>query len=159
MTWTPNMKLSCRFTGGQAATTVGGREVDFYWVRMTWVKDRVAHTPDRTIPDTLCQYVRCYLMMLIGVFLFTDKSATLVPLRWLPLLEDFDRCSWLSWESALLCRTYYSLCIAASCDVTDIVGCMPLLVWWIYHRFLSFSLVGYDVVRFPLVSRYAYIGR
>ncbi|KAL4277103.1 hypothetical protein AHAS_Ahas20G0273700 [Arachis hypogaea] len=59
--------------------------------------DRVAHTPDGAVPETLHQYVRCYLIMLIRGFLFTNELATLVPLRWLPLLEDFDRCYRLSW--------------------------------------------------------------
>ncbi|KAL4373467.1 hypothetical protein AHAS_Ahas05G0084700 [Arachis hypogaea] len=30
-------------------------------------------------------------------FLFIDKSATLFPLRWLSLLEDFHRCNQLLW--------------------------------------------------------------
>ncbi|RYR23571.1 hypothetical protein Ahy_B03g068774 [Arachis hypogaea] len=59
-------------------------------VRITWLRDRVAHIPDGTALETLRQCARCYLMMLIGGFLFTDKSATLVSLRWLPLLEDFN---------------------------------------------------------------------
>ncbi|KAL4315141.1 hypothetical protein AHAS_Ahas15G0155400 [Arachis hypogaea] len=57
-------------------------------------------------------------------------------------------------ESALLCYTYHSLCTAASHDVTCIAGCMPLLVSWIYHRFPCFSPAGYDVVKFPLASKY-----
>ncbi|RYR12095.1 hypothetical protein Ahy_B04g069621 isoform B [Arachis hypogaea] len=56
--------------------------------------------------------------------------------------------------SALLCHTYHSLCTATSRNVTDIAGCMPLLVSWIYHRFPCFSPTGYDVVRFPLASKY-----
>ncbi|KAL4329691.1 hypothetical protein AHAS_Ahas13G0325400 [Arachis hypogaea] len=73
----------------------GGKQV--FGVRTTWLGDRMAHTPDGAAPETLRQYARCYLMMLIEGFSFTDKSATFVLLRWLPLLEDFDRCSWLSW--------------------------------------------------------------
>ncbi|XLS46312.1 hypothetical protein HN51_003177 [Arachis hypogaea] len=87
---------------------------------MTWMRDKVAHVPAKADLDTLLQYVRCYLMMLIGGFLFTNKSAILVLLRWLPLLENFHRYSQLSWESALLCHTYHLLCTAAGRDVTDI---------------------------------------
>ncbi|KAL4343388.1 hypothetical protein AHAS_Ahas11G0073400 [Arachis hypogaea] len=93
---------------------------------MTWLRDRVAHIPDGVASETLRQYARY-------------KSATLVPLRWLPLLEDFDRCSQLSCEYALLYHTYHS-CTAASRNVMDIAGCISLLVSLIYHRFPCFSL-------------------
>ncbi|XP_025634914.1 protein MAIN-LIKE 2-like [Arachis hypogaea] len=66
----------------------GGKQV--FAVRMMWLRDQVAHISDGAASETLRQYIQCYLMMLIGGFLFTDKSATIVPLRWLSLLEDFD---------------------------------------------------------------------
>ncbi|KAL4336865.1 hypothetical protein AHAS_Ahas12G0052900 [Arachis hypogaea] len=92
-------------------------------------------------------------MMLIGRFLFIDKSATLVPLIWLLLLEDFDHCRWLSWESALLPYTYHSLCTAFRRDVTGIAGCISLVLSWIYQIFQSFCLVGYNILKFPLAVR------
>ncbi|QHO44888.1 uncharacterized protein DS421_6g174540 [Arachis hypogaea] len=54
--------------------------------------------------------------------------------------------------SALPCHTYHS-CTAAGHDVTDTAGCMPLLISWIYHRFMCFSPVGYDVARFSIAAR------
>ncbi|KAL4394051.1 hypothetical protein AHAS_Ahas02G0113300 [Arachis hypogaea] len=33
---------------------------------MTWLRDRVAYISDGASPETLCQYARCYLIMLIG---------------------------------------------------------------------------------------------
>ncbi|KAL4330024.1 hypothetical protein AHAS_Ahas13G0358700 [Arachis hypogaea] len=59
--------------------------------------------------------------------------------------------------SALLCHTYHLLCTTTGRDVTDIAGCMLLLVLWIYHRFPCFSPSGYDLVRFLLVARYVYV--
>ncbi|RYR03300.1 hypothetical protein Ahy_B06g082176 [Arachis hypogaea] len=47
---------------------------------------------ETTDPDTLQQYARCYIMLLIGGYLMTDKSNTLVHHRWLPLLADFQTC-------------------------------------------------------------------
>ncbi|XP_016199956.1 protein MAIN-LIKE 2-like [Arachis ipaensis] len=41
-----------------------GRQV--FAVRMTWLRNQVAHIPDGASPETLRQYARCYLMMLIG---------------------------------------------------------------------------------------------
>ncbi|RYQ95264.1 hypothetical protein Ahy_B08g090336 [Arachis hypogaea] len=86
-------------------------------------------------PKTLRQYARCYILLLIGGYLMTDKSNNLVHLRWLPLLADFVRCRELSWGSAVLAWTYYSLCSAAHQGTTDISSCTPLLMSWIYQRF------------------------
>ncbi|RYR24459.1 hypothetical protein Ahy_B02g057964 [Arachis hypogaea] len=58
----------------------------------------------------------------------TDKSNNLVHLRWLPLLQDFQRYRELSWGSAVLAWTYYSLCSAAHRDTTNITGCTLLLI-------------------------------
>ncbi|RYR33328.1 hypothetical protein Ahy_A10g047904 [Arachis hypogaea] len=65
--------------------------------------------------ETLRQYARCYIMLLIGVYLMTDKSNNL--------------------GSAVLAWTYQSLCFAAQRGVMDIAGCTPLLMCWIYKRF------------------------
>ncbi|RYR38378.1 hypothetical protein Ahy_A09g043416 [Arachis hypogaea] len=80
-------------------------------------------------------------------FIFTDKSATLVSLKQLLLLVDFDRCRQLSSGSALLAHTYHSLCTVARHNVTDITRCMPLVVSWIYYRFPSFCPLEYNVIR------------
>ncbi|RYR73418.1 hypothetical protein Ahy_A02g007760 [Arachis hypogaea] len=86
--------------------------------------------PDTSDPDTLRQYVRCYIMLMIGGYLLTDKLKNTVHLRWLPLLDDFERCRMLSWGSAVLAWTYHSLCHIAHHRTTDIAGCTPLLVSW-----------------------------
>ncbi|KAL4395022.1 hypothetical protein AHAS_Ahas02G0210400 [Arachis hypogaea] len=101
---------------------------------MTWPRNRVLHILAEIAPNTLRQYVRCYLMILIGGFLFTDKFAT----------PSCHR------GSALFYHTYNSLRTAAGRDVSDIVGCIPLLVSWIYDIFSCFSLIGYNVVRVHL---------
>ncbi|QHO41131.1 uncharacterized protein DS421_5g143050 [Arachis hypogaea] len=51
-----------------------GKQV--FGVRMTWLRDRVAHIPARAALDTLRQYAQCYLIMLIGKVLLMNKSAT-----------------------------------------------------------------------------------
>ncbi|KAL4293117.1 hypothetical protein AHAS_Ahas18G0096000 [Arachis hypogaea] len=56
----------------------------------------VAHIPPGADVATLRKYTICYLLILIERYLFTDKSANLVSLRWLPLLANFDSCRWLS---------------------------------------------------------------
>ncbi|XP_057746858.1 serine/threonine-protein phosphatase 7 long form homolog [Arachis stenosperma] len=84
-------------------------EKQVFGMRMTWLRDRVSHIPTGTAPDTLRKHARCCLMMLIGGFLFTDKSAILVPLRWLLLLEDFHHAA--SCHGVYTTGTYVSLTI------------------------------------------------
>ncbi|RYQ79307.1 hypothetical protein Ahy_Scaffold6g108029 [Arachis hypogaea] len=57
-------------------------------------------------PETLRQYARCYIMLLIGGYLLTDKSNNLVHIRWLSLFRDFAERRALSWGSAVLAWTY-----------------------------------------------------
>ncbi|RYR16538.1 hypothetical protein Ahy_B04g073583 [Arachis hypogaea] len=94
---------------------------------MTWLRERVRQMPsDTTNPDTLQQYARCYIMLMIEGYLLTDKSNNTVHLRWLPLLDDFERCRSLSWGSIVLAWTYHSLCHAAHCHIIDIAGLIGL---------------------------------
>ncbi|MED6209073.1 hypothetical protein PIB30_051199 [Stylosanthes scabra] len=64
---------------------------------MSWLRERVLATLRHgTSPDVLRQYARCYIMKMIGVALFLDKTNDIVSLRWVPLLRDFETCSKLS---------------------------------------------------------------
>ncbi|RYQ98715.1 hypothetical protein Ahy_B07g086478 [Arachis hypogaea] len=40
---------------------------------------------------TLRQYMKCYIMLLIGGYLMIDKSNNQVHIKWLPSFEDFER--------------------------------------------------------------------
>ncbi|RYQ93247.1 hypothetical protein Ahy_B09g099517 [Arachis hypogaea] len=84
---------------------------------------------------------------MIGGYLLTDKLNNTVHLRWLPLLDDFERCRRLSWGSAVLAWTYHSLCHAAHRRTTDITGCTPLL------RFPRLCPPDRAVYMFPMAAR------
>ncbi|RYQ90566.1 hypothetical protein Ahy_B09g096616 [Arachis hypogaea] len=101
-------------------------------------------------PKTLRQYTRCYIMLLIGGYLMTDKSNNLVHIHWLPLLRDFDECRSFSWGSAVLAWTYQSLSLTAQQGVTDITGCTPLLMSCIYQRFFQWCPSNRGVYQYPL---------
>ncbi|RYR71096.1 hypothetical protein Ahy_A02g005393 isoform B [Arachis hypogaea] len=101
-------------------------------LKLTWLWEQVRHMPGTIDLETLRQYTRCYIMLLIGGYLMMDKSNNLVHLQWLPLLVDFRMCRGLSWGSAVLAWTYHSLCSAAHRGTTDIAGCTPLLMSSIY---------------------------
>ncbi|KAL4306378.1 hypothetical protein AHAS_Ahas16G0172300 [Arachis hypogaea] len=109
--------------------------------------------PDTYDPDTLRQYARSYIMLMIGGYLLTNKSNNTVHLRWLPLLDDFERCRRFSWDSVVLAWTYHSLCHAAHCQTTNIMGCTPLLVSWIYQRFPRWCPPERAVYMLPMTAR------
>ncbi|RYR51326.1 hypothetical protein Ahy_A06g026345 [Arachis hypogaea] len=73
-----------------------------FLLKLTWLRDRVRQMPQADDPEILRQYARCFILLLIGRYLMTNKSNNLVHLRWLPLLQDFQRCLGLSWDSAVL---------------------------------------------------------
>ena len=106
-----------------------------FTLKLVWLRDRVRQMSQTNDPETLRQYARCYIMLLIGGYLMTDKSNNLVHLRWLPLLWDFAECRAFSCGSAVLAWMYESLSLAAQRGVTDIAGCTPLFMSWIYQRF------------------------
>ncbi|RYR07322.1 hypothetical protein Ahy_B05g074652 [Arachis hypogaea] len=64
-------------------------------------------------------YTRCYILLLIGGYLMTDKSNNHIHIRWLPLLDDFERCRILSWGSVVLAWTYHSkeILLPFACNV------------------------------------------
>ncbi|RYR29880.1 hypothetical protein Ahy_B01g054476 [Arachis hypogaea] len=52
-----------------------------------------------------------------------------VHIKWLPLLEDFERCHSLSWGSAVLVWTYHFLCSVAHRFTNDVAEYTPLLIF------------------------------
>ncbi|MED6187822.1 hypothetical protein PIB30_116749 [Stylosanthes scabra] len=144
--------------GAMPPTQSQGRNEGFA-IKLAWLRERVQHIPIGASDDTLRQYARCYILMLIGGYLMTDKSSSLVHIRWLPLLADFNRCRQLSWGAAVLAWTYHSLCSATHRNVTDIAGCIPLLMSWIYHRFPKLGPSDRDVATFPLAVRLIGLGQ
>ncbi|RYR57125.1 hypothetical protein Ahy_A05g022855 [Arachis hypogaea] len=121
-----------------------------FTLKLVWLCDRARLPP---LPETLRQYVQCYIMLLIGGYLLTDKSNNLVHVRWLPLLRDFAECRALSWGSVVLAWTYQSLCLAIQWGVTDIAGCTPLLMSWIYQRFFQWCPPDRGVYQYSLAAR------
>ncbi|MED6118549.1 hypothetical protein PIB30_003765 [Stylosanthes scabra] len=74
----------------------GGGKNEYAAIKMTWLRDRLRHTPAAGEPDVLKQFARCYIMLMIGCWLFPNKSVNMVSVRWLPLIEDFESCKKLS---------------------------------------------------------------
>ncbi|MED6220120.1 hypothetical protein PIB30_041814 [Stylosanthes scabra] len=54
--------------------------------------------------------------------------------------------------SVFLCYTYHCLCRANDRATTDLAGCTPLMMSWIYQRFSWWCPDARNVVVFPLAS-------
>ncbi|RYR26351.1 hypothetical protein Ahy_B02g060584 isoform A [Arachis hypogaea] len=72
-------------------------------VKFTWFHNTVCGELEQdATEERLLQYMSRYIMQVIDGILFPDASNSRVQFRWLPLLEDLDRCGRLSWGLAVL---------------------------------------------------------
>ncbi|KAL9676726.1 hypothetical protein QQ045_004944 [Rhodiola kirilowii] len=58
--------------------------------KRSWFKNHLAEIPADADEETLKKYTRAYLICLLGLPVFIDKSGKTIPLYFLPLLEDLD---------------------------------------------------------------------
>ncbi|QHO03048.1 uncharacterized protein DS421_13g429010 [Arachis hypogaea] len=86
--------------------------------------------------------------------LFGDKSGARVHLRWLSYVADLDGLEKYSWGSATLSWLYRCLCRVANWNVKNLAGPLALLQSWIFWRFPTFRPRGFDVILWPLASRW-----
>ncbi|KAL9674174.1 hypothetical protein QQ045_030444 [Rhodiola kirilowii] len=80
--------------------------------KRSWFTNHLAKIPADADEETLKKYARAYLICLIGVTLFIDKSAKTIPLYFLPLREDLDWVKNYSWGSEVLAYLYSNMCSA-----------------------------------------------
>ncbi|QHO28340.1 uncharacterized protein DS421_7g215830 [Arachis hypogaea] len=81
-------------------------------------------------------------------------SGARVHLRWLPYVADLDGLGKYSWGSATLSWLYRCLCRVANRNVKNLAGPLSLLQSWIFWRFPTFRPRGFDVILWPLASRW-----
>ena len=68
------------------------------------------------------QYVRSYILQLLGSALLSDTSSNKVKLMFLPLLEDLDFTCRLNWSSAILACLYRAMCWGSTVVQSEIGG-------------------------------------
>lgn len=90
--------------------------------------------PDDASNEQCIQRARAYILLLFAGVLFPDTTENCVHMNFLLLLEDFDRCSRLSWGSAVLACLYRNLCKASLNGATIIAGPLMLLQLWAWCR-------------------------
>ncbi|RYQ90280.1 hypothetical protein Ahy_B09g096457 isoform D [Arachis hypogaea] len=127
--------------------------IDEFTVSYGWFQNRFRVMPTDATEPTVQVYARGYIMMLLSMMLFGDKSGARVHLRWLPYVADLDELGKYSWGSATLCWLYRCLCRVANRNVKNLAGTLALLQSWIFWRFPTFRPRGFDVILWPLASR------
>ncbi|XP_025628913.1 protein MAIN-LIKE 1-like [Arachis hypogaea] len=70
--------------------------IDKFIVKCTWFEETFSELPQGADEETVRKYARTYIMMLLLMQLFGDKSSTRLHIRWLPYvakLEDMGQYS------------------------------------------------------------------
>ncbi|XP_072054300.1 serine/threonine-protein phosphatase 7 long form homolog [Arachis hypogaea] len=81
--------------------------------------------PEDADDDTVRQYARAYIMMLLGTQLFADKSGNRIHFRWLPYVARLEELGTYSWGSAALDWLYRCMCRVANRHVVKWSGYDP----------------------------------
>jgi hypothetical protein len=96
---------------------------------------------------------RCYIMLLLGSFLFPEGSGSSMHIMYLPLLRHIDRIGSYSWGSACLAYLYSSLCKNSHKDTSTFSGCAVLLQAWGWSRLPSLAPVNNNPFTFPYAKK------
>ncbi|RYQ90160.1 hypothetical protein Ahy_B09g096409 isoform A [Arachis hypogaea] len=75
--------------------------------------------------ETVRRYARAYILMLLGMHLFADKSGNRVHIRWLPYVARLEEMGTYSWGSAALAWLYRCMCRVANRHVVKWSGYNP----------------------------------
>lgn len=129
----PDVRAMCQELLG---VTPDERTLDGTGLRLRWLRDTFgAGPPPQATEDVVGNFARAYILALIGVMLFADKSRNQVRLFLLPLLRDLEEAGSLSRGSAVLACLYHELCRATSPDNSGIAG--PLIILQGLHFLLN----------------------
>ncbi|QHO07220.1 uncharacterized protein DS421_14g461720 [Arachis hypogaea] len=128
--------------------------IDEFTVSYGWFQNRFRVMPTDATEPTVHVYELGYIMMLLSTMLFGDKFGARVHLRWLPYVADLDELDKYIWGLATLSWLYRCLCRVANRNVKNLAGPVALLQSWIFLRFPTFRPRGFDVILWPLASRW-----
>ncbi|QHO02326.1 uncharacterized protein DS421_13g422830 [Arachis hypogaea] len=131
------------------------RQVQKYAVNCSWFQETFGECPEGADDETVRRYVRAYIMMLLGMQLFADKSGNRIHIRWIPYVARLEEMGTYSWGSAALVWLYRCMCRVANRHVVKLAGPLQLLQSWIFWRFSRFRPAGYETFSWPLASRWS----
>lgn len=78
-------------------------------IKLSTLKNRFRNVPAKTDSSELTYYIRAYLLYVLGTAILPDKSGSLVPTIYLPLLEDIKKVHYYAWGAALLAHLHVAL--------------------------------------------------
>ncbi|KAL9661850.1 hypothetical protein QQ045_026678 [Rhodiola kirilowii] len=112
------------------------------------VKDHLSEIPPELDEEALKKYARAYLIYLLGLTLFADKSGKTTPLYFFSLLEDLDRVRTYSLGSVALAYLCSQLCSASKIGHCQIGGAVLIIQFWSWERLYR---IGVPKVIVPVV--------
>nr|KYP47647.1 Serine/threonine protein phosphatase 7 long form isogeny [Cajanus cajan] len=126
-------------------------------VKLSWLKEFFSRCPEDAPIEVIEQHTRAYLLYLVGSTIFSTTTGNKVPVMYLPLFENFDRCGQYAWGAAALAFLYRALGNASLKTQSTISGCLTLLQCWSYfHLNIGRPKLNLDMMhdRFPFVLRW-----
>ncbi|XP_072064286.1 protein MAIN-LIKE 1-like [Arachis hypogaea] len=101
--------------------------IDKFMVKCTWMQETFSEIPQGADDETVRRYARAYIMMLLLMQLFGDKSGTRLHIRWLPYVARLEDMGRYSWGSAALSWLYRCMCRVANRNVVKLASPLQLL--------------------------------
>ncbi|GAU29483.1 hypothetical protein TSUD_65190 [Trifolium subterraneum] len=131
-----------------------------YAIRTVILQSHLDGMPANATGEELMQYLRTYILYLLGNFLVHDRSGDRVHCKYLPLLEDIPTIRSYSWGSACLASLYRGLCDAAtpSKKNTTISRCAILIQAWARSRMHIFERLRITPPPFDLPLALRFVG-
>ncbi|KAF7833542.1 protein MAIN-LIKE 2 isoform X1 [Senna tora] len=126
-------------------------------VKLSWLKEFFFRCPEDAPMEVIEQHTRAYLLYLVGSTIFSTTTGNKVPVMYLPLFENFERCGQYAWGAAALAYLYRALGNASLKTQSTISGCLTLLQCWGYfHLNIGRPKLNHDPMhdRFPFVLRW-----
>ncbi|XP_027337861.1 serine/threonine-protein phosphatase 7 long form homolog [Abrus precatorius] len=106
------------------------------FLKTSWLDQHFTHVAMHAQnPLQITQFVRAYMLQLIGGFMLSDHSNSRVLVKYLPLLQDLTITSEYSLGSVVLGVLYRNPCMATNIDRYSLGGLAVLLVMWAWDRF------------------------
>ena len=130
----------------------GQHDIEGSEIKLTWL---TLHLGSLHIDSEIAraQYVRGYILSLLGHILMPTKSNSVIHGKFLQLLVNLNEIGLYSWGSASLAFLYRGLDRATRSDAREICGCMILLQLWVWNRLPWLAPIPAEPMAFPLALR------
>ncbi|KAI0498904.1 hypothetical protein KFK09_019802 [Dendrobium nobile] len=103
-------------------------------LKLAWLRDNFKDVPENASAETAAYHTRAYIMHMLGSWIVPNRSGNAVPCRYLPLLEDFEKCGRTAFGAASLAYLYRELSRASRESVKRLAGNIHLLQLWAWEH-------------------------